>query len=56
MLLAVLDFVELIQSLELVLSTKGVIVAKIENHAHLLAKGLAKRGGIYQVKKRILGT
>ena len=44
MFLAVLDFVELVKSLELVLSTKGVIVAKKEKDARLFAAELAKRG------------
>lgn len=50
MSLSVLDFVELIHSLDLVLSSKGVIVAKIGKDAHILAAELAKRGIIYKMK------
>jgi len=44
-------FVEEVKALPLTLSTKGVIVAKIQKHAYALANVLAAQGIVYQVKK-----
>lgn len=47
---SIYDFVYVTKSLKLTLSTKGVIVAKIQKHAYALAKKLAEHGIVYQVK------
>lgn len=47
---SIYDFVHITKSLKLTLSTKGVIVAKIQKHAYALAKKLAEHGIVYQVK------
>ena len=47
---AIMDFVDLVKRLNLVLSTKGVIIAKQPEAAHLPAKERAKHGIVYQVK------
>ena len=48
--LPLLDFVDEAKALQLTLSTKGVIVAKIQKHACALAKVVAVQGIVYQVK------
>jgi len=50
MYLSLLNFVEEVKALQLTLSTKGVIIAKVQKHAYVLAKVLADQGIVYQVK------
>jgi len=47
---SIFDFVEVVKALKLTLRSKGVIVAKVQKHAHALAKELAKHGIIFQVR------